>query len=178
MNIASTISIDLRSIPEVNQIVRWTTAPIDLMDTNGDLYLSMGAMLSIGKVTIENTIKAQPLTLVLTGLDPSILNVMNAINVQRVRVEIRRVFFDDNSNNIQSKETYWKGWGTHPEQNVGYQENNMFVTLSMSCYSIFDMSGKQELMRANNQTHKFHNNSDDFFRYANVDMKDDAMWKR
>lgn len=178
MNIASTVSIDLRKIPEINQIVRWTTAPLDLVDTNGDQYQSFGALLSISKSTIENTIKAAPLTLVLTGLDPSILNTMNAISINRVRVTIQRVFFDDSSNTIQSKEIYFKGWGTAPEQNVSYQENNMYVTLSMECYSIFDMDKKQELLRANNQTHQFYNPTDDFFKYANIDLDDDELWRK
>ena len=178
MNIASIVSIDLRNIPEVAAVVRWTTAPLDLKDINGDLYLSVGALLAISKITTENSIKSSPLTLTLTGLDPSILNTMTKISINRVRVTIQRVFFDDSSNNIISKETYFKGWGTAPEQNVSYQENNMFVTLQMPCQSIFDMDKKQELLRANAQTHQFYNPTDDFFKYANIDLDDDAMWKR
>ncbi|WP_429179221.1 hypothetical protein [Aeromonas salmonicida] len=178
MNIATIVSIDLRNIQEINQIVRWTTAPIDLVDTNGDTYLSFGALLSIGKITVENSIKSSPLTLVLTGLDPSILNTMNAISINRVRVTISRVFFDDNSNTIQSAEIYFKGWGTAPETNVSYQDKNMYVTLSMECYSIFDMDKKQELLRVNNQTHQFYNPTDEMFKYANIDLDDDVLWKK
>lgn len=57
MNIASIVLMDLRNIPEVNQIVRWTTAGSDLKDGNGDLYLCYGSLLAIDKVTTDNTIK-------------------------------------------------------------------------------------------------------------------------
>lgn len=178
MNIASIVSIDLRNIPEVNQIVRWTTAPLDLKDSNGDLYLSYGSLLAIDKVTVDNSIKGKPLTLTLTGLDTSVLSLMQSISINRVRVTIQRVFFDDSSNNIISKEVYFKGWGTAPEQQVNYSSKTPYVSLQMECYSIFDLDKKPSLMRANQQTHQFFNKTDEFFKYANVDMKDDAMWKK
>jgi len=178
MNIASIVSMDLRNIPEVNQIVRWTTAGVDLKDSNGDLYLSYGSLLAIDKVTTDNTIKSKPLTLTLTSLDVSILNLMKSISINRVRVTIQRVFFDDSSNNILSKEVYFRGWGTAPEQQVNYSAKTPYVTLQMECYSIFDLDKKPSLMRANQQTHQFYNSTDEFFKYANVDMKDDEIWKK
>lgn len=179
MNIASIVSIDLRNIPEVNQIVRWTTAGQDLKDSNGDLYLSYGSLLAIDKVTVDNSIKGKPLTLTLTGLDSSVLSLMQSISINRVRVTIQRVFFDDSSNNIISKEVYFKGWGTAPEQQVNYSNKTPYVSLQMECYSIFDLDKKPSLMRANQQTHQFNGNpSDEFFKYANIDQDDDAMWKK
>lgn len=178
MNIASIVLMDLRNIPEVNQIVRWTTAGSDLKDGNGDLYLCYGSLLAIDKVTTDNTIKGKPLTLTLTGLDPSVLNLMKSISINRVRVTIQRVFFDDSSNNILSKEVYFRGWGTAPEQQVNYSDKTPYVSLQMECYSIFDLDKKPSLMRANQQTHQFYNPTDEFFKYANVDMKDDEMWRK
>lgn len=179
MNIASIVSIDLRHIQAVASVVRWTTAPVDLKDSNGDLFLSFGAYLAIDKVTVDNSIKGKPLTLTLSGLDTSVLSLMQSISINRVRVTIQRVFFDDSSNNIISKEVYFKGWGTAPEQQVNYSNKTPYVSLQMECYSIFDLDKKPSLMRANQQTHQFNGNpSDEFFKYANVDMKDDAMWKK
>ena len=178
MNIASIVSIDLRNIPEVNQIVRWTTAGVALQDSNGDLYISFGSLLAIDKITIDNTIKSKPLRLTLTGLDPSILALMKSISINRVRVTIQRVLFEESSNNIISKEVYFKGWGTAPEQQVNYSNATPYVSLQMECYSIFDLDKKPSLMRANQQTHQYFNPTDEFFKYANVDMKDDEMWRK
>lgn len=178
-NIASTVRIDLRGIPEIADFVRWTTAPIDLIDTTGELYMSMGAVLGIGKVSVENTIKSSPLQLTLTGLDPSILELMSKINIQRVPVMIQRVFFEDGSNAVTTKEVYFRGFGEAPEQNINYQGETQYVTLTMDCFSVFDMNAKQSLARMNNQTHQFYHPTDSFMKYAAVDINDnDEMWKQ
>lgn len=177
-NIASTVRIDLRGIPEIADFVRWSTAPIDLQD-GAELYLSMGTVLGIGKNTVENTIKSAPLQLTLTGLDPAIMELMSKINIQRVPVLIQRVFFEDGSNVVTTKEVYFRGHGEAPEQTVSYQENKQYVTLAMDCYSIFDMNKKQTLARMNNQTHQFYHEGDFFMKYAADDSnRDDEMWKK
>ncbi|MGU5759743.1 hypothetical protein [Aeromonas hydrophila] len=179
-NVASTVRIDFRHIPEIADFVRWTTAPIDLIDTTGEQYLSMGSILGIGKVTVENSIKSSPLQLTLTGLDPSILELMSKVNIQRVPVLIQRVFFEDGSNDVTTKEEYYRGHGEAPEQNVNYQGQTQYVTLTMDCYSVFDMNAKQSLARMNNQTHQFYHEGDLFMKYAAVDINtnNDEMWKQ
>lgn len=180
MNIATCVSIDLTHVPQINQVLQWTTAPMDLV-FSGNNYQSVGALLKIGKVSVENSVKGSPLEIVLTGLDTSVLNLMLNVDIGNPNVTIWRVFFGDNSNVVTSYEMYYKGKGSTPEQAVTYPKDDKpgFVTLGMQCYSVFNLDAKQNLLTCNNQTHQAYFPGDLFYTFANIDQNDDpTMWKR
>ncbi|WMB74226.1 hypothetical protein RA178_06315 [Shewanella oncorhynchi] len=169
----STIEIDLTTI--TGEHLRLTDAPYDIT-LNGHLYRAFGSLLAIDKITTENTLASKELTVTLTGIAVDFQESVNNNMFRRKSIIIRKCFVPEGGNEITDNKIYYRGYTSTPETDVNYTEG--YMALKVSCKSVFDLDQSPDLMRSNNATHQAYHNGDTFFKYANVEMKDDILWKK
>lgn len=168
----SMLELDLTDV--TGEVMRLTDAPYDLT-YDGYSYKAFGSLLSIGKITNENTLSSKELEIVLSGITMDFQESVNNNLFRRKSIIIRKVFVPEGSNEVQDAKIYYRGLTSTPETDINYQDG--YLALKVSCKSIFDLDKTPSLMRSNNATHQAYHNGDKFFQYATQDMKDDVMWR-
>ncbi|KFA99234.1 DUF2163 domain-containing protein [Vibrio sp. ER1A] len=169
----SAMELDLRSI--TGEIMRLTDAPYDV-EYDGNTYQAFGTLLSIDRITVENTLSSKALNVTLSGISVDFQESVNNNTFRRKPVKIYKCFVPEGSNVIQDMKPYWVGLSSTPETDINYRDG--FMALKLSCKSIFDLDKTPSLMRANNSTHQALHNGDKFFQYATVDQDEDVMWRQ
>lgn len=170
----SLLELDLRGIGDDGRIMRLTDAPFDV-EFDGHLYTAYGTLLSIDKLTTENTLSSKELGITLSGIELGFQESVNNHLFRRRSIIIRKAYVPDNSNQVTDQKIYWRGFTSTPETDLDYNGGHM--ALRVTCKSIFDLDQTPNLMRSNNATHQFYHSGDKFFAYANQDMRDDVMWR-
>jgi len=176
MIVCSTLKVDLTDVDGVNDYVLLTDAPFDVIGLDGLTYRAAGALLKIDKITNENTLSNRVLKVTLSGVDLSIVSVVNSLQFRNKDIEIRKCFIEDEGNRISDSSVYFAGITQTPEYSVDYKNNT--ATLGISCKSVFDLSQKPSLVRSNSASHQLTHTGDDFFKYANSQELEDELWTR
>lgn len=169
----SIIDLDLTDV--TGAVVRITDAPFDL-EHNGHSYQAVGSLLEIDKITTENTLSGKELFITLSGVALDFQESVNNAMFRRKSIVIQKAFVPEGSNTVDEAVVYWRGLTSTPETEIDYTDG--FLALKVSCKSIFDLDKTPSLMRCNNATHQAHHNGDTFFRYANQELKADALWHK
>ena len=169
----SLLKLDLRKINEGFMLL--TDAPFDI-DYDGQLFRSFGTLLSIDKITAENTLTSKELGITLSGISMDFQESVNNKIFRRSPITIYKAFVPEGGNTVEEAKIYYSGYTSTPETDVDYKEGHM--ALKISCKSLFDLDQKPSLCRANNATHQAYHNGDTFFKWANVDMSEDVMWRK
>ena len=172
--VCSTVLFDLTGVDGIDQMICLTDAPFDVVK-DGVTYRSFGSLLKIDKVTTENTITAKTLSVTLSGIDKQVMGTINSTAFRERPVVISRCTVQEGSNVVGTDETYFRGTGGTPEVTVDY--SNGYVSLTVQCKSIFDLSKKAEFSRSNHATHSFWFDGDMFFQYAASTALEDKVWK-
>ncbi|EQB2600782.1 hypothetical protein ACYHQE_004473 [Aeromonas salmonicida] len=175
MIVCSTLKIDLTSVEGINDWVLLTDAPFDIVGQDGLTYRHAGALLKIDKITSENTLSNRVLKCTLSGVDRSIVSVVNNHKFRNKDIEIRKCFVEDDGNRVTDSSIYFSGITQTPEYTV---DDNGTATLGIGCKSIFDLSSKPSLVRSNNASHQLWFTKDQFFKYATSAELEDEMWTR
>lgn len=173
MIVASTIEIDLSTVAGINEVVRMTDAPFDIKQ-GGVTYRSMGSLLKIDKASERNVLFNQKFVITLSGLDQSIMAIVNSANVRMKPLIVKRVQVADGNNEITSSSVYYRGFVDTPEMNIDYDSGS--VTVGVSVSSMFDLTSKPDLMRANASTHEHFHAGDKFMQYSSSTGWEDEMW--
>ncbi len=169
----SLLAIDLTKINQGWMLL--TDAPYDI-NFNGRTYMAMGTLLSIDKITTENTISSKELTITLSGISIDFQESVNENIFRRAPVSIHKAFVLDGGNEVDSASTYYVGYTSTPETDINYEDG--YMALKVTCKSLFDLDRKPSLCRANNATHQAYHNGDKFYQYANQDLGEDVMWRQ
>lgn len=176
MIVCSTLKVDLTDVPGVSDFVLLTDAPFDVIGQDGLTYRAAGALLKIDKITSENTLSNRVLKVTLSGVDRSIVSVVNSLQFRNKDIEIRKCFIEDEGNRISDSSVYFAGITETPEYSVDRKNNS--ATLGLSCKSVFDLSQKPSLVRSNSASHQLTHTGDDFFKFANAQELEDELWTR
>lgn len=170
----SLLSLDLTTI--TGEFFRLCDAPFDVV-YEGNVYRAMGSLLSIDKLTTDNTLSSKELQITLSGVAIDFQESINNNLFRRRPIVISKAFVPDGGNTVTVAKTYWRGFGSTPETEIVYDENQSYLNIILSCKSMFDLDQTPSLMRSNNSTHQAYHNGDRFFEYAVVDLGDDVMWR-
>ncbi|ELH4810061.1 hypothetical protein Q9X96_003094 [Vibrio vulnificus] len=170
----STIELDLQDVS--GEIMRLTDAPFTIIDENGHEYQAFGTLLSIDKITYENTLSSKELNIILSGISIDFQEAVNNNLFRRKSIIIKKAYVDDNSNEIIESSIYFRGLTNTPETDINYDDG--YLALKLSCKSIFDLDQTPSLMRCNSATHQAYHDGDLFYQYATQDQKDDALWRK
>ncbi|WP_339009393.1 hypothetical protein [Aeromonas popoffii] len=143
---------------------------------NGKTYQPYGALLTIDKITEENTLSNKRLKLTMSGVDIDFIKVVNNTKFLDQPIRVYKATYDEGTNVVSEAKLYYRGITASPEVRIDY--NNGSAIMAIETTSIFDLSRKPEIMRSNNATHQFHHSGDLFFQYASIEQPDDAMWRQ
>lgn len=176
MIVCSTLKIDLTSVEGINDWVLLTDAPFDIVGQDGLTYRHAGALLKIDKITSENTLSNRVLKCTLSGVDRSIVSVVNNHKFRNKDIEIRKCFVEDDGNRITDSSIYFSGITQTPEYTIDYESGT--ATLGIGGTSVFDLSQKPSLVRSNNASHQLWFPEDQFFKFATSAELEDEMWTR
>lgn len=176
MIVCSTIKIDLTQVEGINDWVLLTDAPFDIVGQDGLTYRHAGALLKIDKISEENTLSNRLLKCTLSGVDQSVVSVINNHRFRNKDIEIRTCFVEDDGNKVVDSSIYFSGITQSPEYSIDYE--NGTATLGIGCKSVFDLSQKPSLVRSNNASHQMWFPEDQFFKFANSAELKDEMWTR
>jgi len=176
MIVCSTLKVDLTDVAGVNDFVLLTDAPFDVTGQDGLTYRASGNLLKIDKITHENTLSNRVLKITLSGVDRSVVSLVNSLQFRNKDIEIRKCFIENEGNRVTDSSVYFAGITQTPEYSVDYQNNS--ATLGISCKSVFDLSQKPSLVRSNSASHQLTHEGDLFFRYANSQELEDELWTR
>lgn len=169
----SLMHLDLNSINE--GVMAFTDASHDVV-FNGQVYRAMGTLLSIDKITVENTLSSKELGIVLSGVSVDFQETVNEKLFKRAPIVIYKAFVPTGTNEVEQAVIYYRGYTSTPETDVNYQDG--YLALKVTCKSIFDLDKKPSLCRSNNATHQAYHKGDKFFEYANQDLEADVMWRQ
>ncbi|QWL58198.1 hypothetical protein HQ400_07725 [Aeromonas jandaei] len=142
----------------------------------GKEYLPYGALLTIDKITEENTLSNKRLKLTLSGVDIDFIKVVNSTQFLDQPIRVYKAAYDEGNNEITDAKLYYRGITASPEVRIDYKNGSAVLTVETT--SVFDLSRKPELVRSNNATHQFYHQGDLFFQYATVEQPDDVMWRQ
>lgn len=170
----SLIELDLRDV--TGEVVRATDAAHDLIDEDGYTYRAFGTLLEIDKITYENTLQSKELGVVLSGVSIDFQQAVNSNLFRRKSIKISKAFVEEGTNEIVEQVLYFRGLTNTPETDINYEDG--YLALKLTCKSIFDLDQTPSLMRCNSATHQAYHEGDLFYQYANVDMKEDVMWRK
>ncbi len=176
MIVCSTLKIDLTSVEGINDWVLLTDAPFDIVGQDGLTYRHAGALLKIDKITSENTLSNRVLKCTLSGVDRSIVSVVNNHKFRNKDIEIRKCFVEDDGNRVTDSSIYFSGITQTPEYTIDYESGT--ATLGIGCKSVFDLSQKPSLVRSNTASHQLWFPNDHFYKYATSAELEDEMWTR
>lgn len=169
----SLMELDLTDV--TGHVMRITDAPYEVV-YQGNTYQAFGALLSIDKITAENTLASKELSITLSGVSIDFQESVNNNLFKRKSVIIYKAFVLSGTDEVQEAKVYYRGFTSTPESMVDYTQG--YLALKVSCKSVFDLDKTPSLMRSNNATHQAHHNGDKFFQYANQDMEEDVMWRK
>jgi hypothetical protein len=172
--VCSTVEIDLSDVDGINEVICLTDAPIDI-EYQKRVYRSFGALLSIDPVTTENVLSDGTMKITLSGLDKTIMSVINSTSFRNKPVIVRKAIVSDGRNEITEQSIYYRGLTGTPETSVDYASGS--VSLGLGCKSVFDLNKTPSLMRSNNSTHQFYHAGDLFFQFANDQKLADEQWQ-
>ncbi|WP_347368030.1 hypothetical protein [Vibrio vulnificus] len=169
----SIIELDLSDI--TGEVMRLTDAPYDITK-DGYEYKAFGTLLSIDKITNENTLASKELGITLSGIAVDFQEAVNNNLFRRKSIVISKAFVPEGGNEVDEAVVYWRGLTSTPETDINYDDG--YLALRLTCKSIFDLDQTPSLMRCNSATHQAYHEGDLFYQWATVDMKDDIMWRK
>ncbi|EGR0697667.1 hypothetical protein EX461_18040 [Vibrio parahaemolyticus] len=169
----SIIELDLSDV--TGEVMRLTDAPFNLMH-EGHEYQAFGSLLSIDKITNENTLSGKELGITLSGISIEFQEAVNNNIFRRKSIVISKAFVLDNSNEVDEAVVYWRGLTSTPETDLNYEDG--YLAIKLTCKSIFDLDQTPSLMRCNSATHQAYHTGDLFYQYATQDQKDDVLWRK
>ena len=169
----SLLELDLRDV--TGEVMRLTDAPFNVT-YDGHEYMAFGTLLSIDKITYENTLSSKELGVILSGITVDFQEAVNNNLFRRKSIIISKAFVEENTNEVQEAVTYFRGLTNTPETDINYEDG--YLALKLTCKSIFDLDQTPSLMRCNSATHQAYHAGDLFYQYATQDMKDDALWRK
>lgn len=169
----SLLSLDLT--PVNGEFFRLADAPYDVV-YDGNLYRGLGTLLSIDKLTAENTLSSKELSITLSGIAIDFQDAINQNLFRRRPITIYKAFVPEDGNTVTEAKVYWRGYTSTPETEVNYGDE-AYINIMLSCKSMFDLDVTPSLMRSNNSTHQAMHNGDRFFEYATIDLGNDVLWR-
>ncbi|EHM6953375.1 hypothetical protein KGV31_002174 [Vibrio parahaemolyticus] len=174
----SLIELDLRDV--TGEIVRICDGPHDITYTDPSTdetftYRAYGTLLEVDKITYESTLQSKELEITLSGVTIDFQEAVNNNLFRRKSIKIFKAFVEEGTDEIAERVLYWQGLTNTPSTDIDY--NKGYMGLQLSCRSIFDLDQTPSLMRCNAATHEAYHAGDKFYQYANVEMKEDAMWR-
>ncbi|CAJ1854398.1 hypothetical protein HLBENOHH_02445 [Aeromonas dhakensis] len=167
------VELDLTKV--TGQPLLLTDAPHQIV-WNGKTYQPYGALLTIDKITAENSLSNKRLKLSLSGVDIDFIKIVNSTQFLDQPIRIYKAAYTEGTNSITESKLYYRGITASPEVKIDYKNGSAILMIETT--SIFDLSRKPEIMRSNNATHQFHHNGDLFFQYSTIEQPEDAMWKQ
>ncbi|MFQ2569798.1 hypothetical protein ACK3Z8_00870 [Aeromonas caviae] len=173
--ICSLVQIDLRAVEGINDMACLTDGPFDVV-YDGRTYYAFGALLKIDAVSTENSLSNKTMKVTLSGIDEQFQKLVAETHFRNKPISIIKALVPDETNVVSEAEVYYRGITETPEISVDY--NSGTFTTGVSCKSVYDLSQKPHLSRANNATHQLFHPGDLFFQYANQSDRPDEMWRR
>ncbi|MGL4843966.1 MAG: hypothetical protein ACRC2Y_05020 [Aeromonas veronii] len=169
----SLLALDLTKT--TGEVMRLCDGPHDVV-YQGHTYQAFGTLLSIDKLSIENTLASKELSITLSGITLDFQESVNNNLFRRAPITVYKAFVPEGGNQVSQALTYWRGFAGTPETDLNYQDG--YMALQLSCKSLFDLDRSPSLMRSNNATHQAYHKGDRFFEYATQDNKDDVLWRQ
>ncbi|NEX88900.1 DUF2163 domain-containing protein [Aeromonas rivipollensis] len=173
--VCSLVTLDLTRFTSINQKVCWTDHIHDVV-SNGTIYRSAGSLLKISNISTQSVLNNKQIKITLSGLDENTTQIVNSNEFRNAPILIEKAILQDNTNNVSTKRTYFRGKTATPDTTIDYKSG--LITINISAQSIFDLSVKPSYSRSNNATHQFSFNGDMFFEYANRDLGEDILWRK
>lgn len=173
--ICSLVQIDLRDIEGIEDMACLTDGPFDVV-YDGRTYYAFGSVLKIDPVSIENSLSNKAMKITLSGLDTQFQKLIDDPRFRNKPISIMKAMVPDETNVVSEIEVYYRGITEVPEISIDYDNGSMVAGLG--CKSVYDLSQKPHLSRANNATHQLYHPGDMFFQFANQSDRPDEMWRR
>jgi len=178
-NIHNTIDF-IEIIPdpdEPGKDVRLSTY-ISNLYTKGNIWYGAGGLLSVGKLNSTKEAKSNTTDISLSGLNESILTLIDDNNLNSAKIFIYKGFLDLDTGLLVSEPFMrWSGFvNTFAYTTVYSSDGNGSVTVALSCESLLTvLLGSRNARVTNDTTFSYENNGDRSMAYVATKLAPD-LW--